>query len=139
MDIRKTFETDESLEEHGTWVTFGGDSMFLIARFGNKRHRELMERLRAPHRALIASGRPLPNDIADKMLIEAAANTILLNWRGVTENGVPVPYSIDKAREYLTDLKDFRNQVDFVSTQMETFRRQAMVTDAGNSSPSSTG
>lgn len=139
MDIRKTFQTDESLEENGTWVTFGGDSMFLIARFGNKKHRELMERLRTPHRALIASGRPLPTEIADKMLIDAAAQTILLDWRGVTENGVPVPYSQEKAKEYLTELKDFRNQVDFVSTQMETFRRQAMDSDAGNSSPSSTG
>lgn len=139
MDIRKTFQTDELLEENGTWVTFGGDSMFLIARFGNKKHRELMERLRAPHRALIASGRPLPNEIADKMLIDAAAQTILLDWKGVTENGVVVPYSQEKAKEYLTELKDFRNQVDFVSTQMETFRRQAMDSDAGNSSPSSTG
>lgn len=139
MDIRKQFETDEHLEEDGVWVDLGHGAQVLVARFGNKRHREALEKYRTPHKGLIASGRPLPAEVADQILLHAAADTILLGWRGITENGMTVPYSRQKALEYLRDLKDFRAQIDYVSGQMETFRRQAMEADAGNLSPSSPG
>lgn len=136
MDLKKQFETDEKLEENGVWISLGQGAEVLVARFGNKKHRDALERHRTPHKALIASGRQLPAEIADQILLHAAVDAILLDWRGITENGEPVPFSKQKALEYLRDLKDFRAQIDFVSGQMETFRRHAMEEDAGNSSPS---
>ncbi len=132
MDIRKAFATDRQAEQDGVWVALGEGARVKVARFNNPRHRAVLDRLRRPYRSLLMAGRDLPDDVAESMTIEATAETLLLDWDGIEDNGTPLPFSKDNARRLLADLPDFRDAVAFLSMQAETFRREALETAAKN-------
>lgn len=130
MDL-KEFATDRDAEEHGTWVSVGGDTELLIARANNSAYRRLVKKLTRPHRAAIRSDN-LPDDVLESIAIEATAQTILLGWRKLTEGGVEVPYSLEAAREYLTRYSDFRDLVAGYASEAATFRRAAQEAEEKN-------
>lgn len=135
MDIRKTFGTDADLETEGVWVEIGDGARVRVARQGTAAHQKALERLRAPYRTILLSGRPLPPKVAEEITVKAMSECILLGWDGFTEDGAPLPYSRETADLLLSGVKDFRNVVAFLSSEGETFRRQAIKDAGGNSEP----
>lgn len=123
MDIKKQYGTSEKLENEGVWVPMGDGCQVKIARAGNKENRELIKRLVAPHKVALRNNR-LPEDTLDTLTIEAMATTILLDWKGMEEDGKPVPYTKENAVRLLTDYKDFRDQVSASSTEMALFQAE---------------
>lgn len=138
MDL-SNFKTDTTLEENGVWVDMGDGCQVLVARNGNKKHREAIQRLRRPYKTFDASGRPLPDDVAQRITVEAMAEAILLGWRGLKEAGREVPYTTETARRVLNEYRDFRDQVSYLAVNMETFRAQSLEAAVGNSSATSSG
>lgn len=126
MKIAAKYATDETLETEGVWVEIGERARILVARAGNPKHEKLVRELRKPHERRFRDGK-LPDDLATKLAVEAIARTILLGWEGLEdENGEPMPYSVEKARELLTELKDFRTEVAEIATEAEMYRKESL-------------
>jgi hypothetical protein len=53
----------------------------------------------------------LPANVTGKILIEAMIGTILLDWKGLENQGKPLPYSEYNAREILSQSEVLRNFV----------------------------
>ena len=139
MDFN-SFKTDLGREDGGVWVDLDATARVKIARTGNSRYRDLLRAKLKPHRRAIQA-ETLSDDIADRLLAEVMAETVLLDWQGLTENGEPVAYSTAKARELLSDpaLKDFRELIGQLAGDMELFREQDLAAAEKNSPKSSAG
>jgi len=121
MDIKKSFGTSTELENDGVWVDLGDGASIKVARAGNKSNRALIKRLIAPHKVALRNDK-LPDETLEKLTIEAMASTILLDWKGIDEDGKPVPYNTQNALRLLTDYKDFRDQVSAFSSELALFQ-----------------
>lgn len=132
MDLN-TFKTDADLEAEGAWIDIGEGASVKIARYQNPKHKRVLDRLNRPHRATLNAGRRLPDDVAEKILIDSFVEAVLLDWRGLTIDGQPFHYSKENALKVLTDMRDFRDLVANHALQAENFRRESTETAAGNS------
>ena len=128
-DIFFDFTTDPVLENNGTWKTLAGGGRILVARFGNKGFVKACDNLREQNaEALAKEG---GDDLWETLRCGAMAQFILLNWEGITYKGDPVPYSTDKAKEFLS-VKDFRIVVEAVAIDIDNYKVQAEATQTGN-------
>lgn len=118
------YQTDPALEEEGVWIRLRkGDAEVLVARAGNSQHEALLRRLKKRHGQRFRG--ELPDDIVEEIATEAIARTILLDWKGIEDDdGNPIPYSSDKARELLKLSKDFRHEITQIATEMEVYRHE---------------
>jgi hypothetical protein len=111
MDFKKKFSMDTEAEIKGRWVKLDESTELLIARNNNTRYKELFNIKIQPYRQSIGTGM-LPEETAQKVMIEIMADAILLDWKGVEDEGQPITYSKEAAVQLLTKYKEFR---DFVS------------------------
>lgn len=123
MDILATYRTDEKLENEGKWFPVSKDASLLVARSGNQKYLELLREKMKEAQLDLASG-PEADQLAEQIVISVMAETVLLDWKGVTEAGKDVPYSHTKALEYLK-VKDFRKKVAALSENFESYRAKA--------------
>lgn len=123
MDMKKNYGTNKVLENEGVWVDLGDGASIKVARVGNKENTTLVKRLTAPHKVAIRANK-LPDEIWEKITIEAVASTILLDWKGLKEDGKLIPYSKENAVQLLTDYKDFRDQVSGLSSELALFQAE---------------
>ena len=131
MDI-KEFKTDRQLEEDGVWVPVDGQGARIkVARMNNPRYKKHFQRITKPYRRQIRSG-TLSEELAEKLLVDALAQTILLDWEGFTKGGKKFSYSLDNAKTFLTESTDFRELVTDAASEMETFRAQEVEEAKGN-------
>ena len=126
MDISKKFATDAELELNGVWQEIGRDTdgkvcRVKIARTGNERYAKLMDRLMRPHRRAVRTGQ-MDDGLWDSIIIRVIAETVLLDWENIDDNGVAVPYSKENAIALMTKYKDFRILIAEIANEMETFR-----------------
>lgn len=132
MDFAE-YLTDETLEEEGVWMRLRkGDAEVLVARAGNKKHEDLVRRLRRKYGRGFRPGEDLPPEVEENISIEALAQTILLGWRkiegpipGVTDKAGPFAYSVEHARKLLKRSKDFRMEIVQIATTMEAYQQEA--------------
>lgn len=131
MDIRKTFATNKVKEEQGVWVKGPEGAEFLIARQGNKAFARLAGDLTKPHRKLIEMGKAddaLIHDIA----AEVTSRTVLLDWRGVKEDGKVLPYSPEAAKRLLIEVPDFADLIAGYSRSIALFQDEEKKAAEGN-------
>ena len=121
MDLYKQYKTDEKKEVEGIWVPLSATARIKVARMGNPRYRDCIKRLSSPYRVAGINDQ-IPPEVYQQMVREAVAETILVDWEGLTSDGDPVPYTRDKALVFCTDLKDFYDFVLTAASSMETFR-----------------
>lgn len=125
MDLYKQFKTDERKEVEGVWIPLSTTARIKVARMGNPRYRDCIKRKKAAYRQ---TGIEIPSDVLEQMVRETVAETILVDWEGITTDGQPVPYSKETALTFCTDLQEFYNLVLSASDTMETFRAEAQAT-----------
>lgn len=124
MDLFKTFKTDEGKEQGGAWVDLDdGTSRLKIARMNNPRYREAQQRKLHRYK-MAARSKVVPDDVWAGILNELIAETILVDWEGLTRDGEPYPYSIENAKAALTELKDFREMVLGFADDMANFKEE---------------
>lgn len=124
MDLT-LFQTDADRSVDGVWCPVDDDTKIKVARLGNKRYQRVLQREMTPYKRLIDKG-TVSDDVADKILVTAMAEAILLDWEGMTKHGEPFPYSKQNAVDLLLDpnLKDFRDFVTELSQDIELFRQE---------------
>ena len=129
MDIFAAFATDEKLEAEGKWFPLSKDAKVLVARSGNQRYVTALRDKAKEAQLDLASGEEA-DQLAEEILIDVMAETVLLGWKGITDKGAEVPYSVAQAKAYLK-IKDFRRKVQGFSENFEAFRLKAEV-EQGN-------
>lgn len=138
MDIFKKYATDATLEKEGVWVDIGEGARVRVARSDNPNFVKCLQSKAKPYRVQ-SRNRTLSDEVANKVLIETMAETILLDWDGIQKDGKTLPYSKENAVLLLTDLKDFRRIITELADESETFRKQEMEESEKNLKPSSGG
>jgi hypothetical protein len=121
MDIKKSFGTNKEAEQQGVWVDLDETTKLKIARGGNKANRELVKKLLAPHKIALRNDK-LPEHIIEDVGCKAMAQTILLDWQGMQEDGKNLPYTPENAERLLKDYPDFRDQVAQLSGEISLFQ-----------------
>lgn len=139
MDL-ELFRTDEKKSDEGVWCPVDAKTEVKIARYGNRTFQRALKREMKPYKRLIDRD-ALDDDTADKVLVAAIAEGILVDWRGMTKAGVELPYSRAAAEEILMDktLRDFRGLVIELSQDMQMFRDEEIEDNEGKSQSSSDG
>lgn len=128
MSIYSRYKTDKSAEENGVWVELEGGEKIKVARANCKASLALRRKLEKPY----ANFSTVPAEASEKIAVELAAQVLVKDWSGfVDEDGKEIPFSVEKARELFTELKDLLNDVFSASAQKETFLAES-VTAAKN-------
>lgn len=125
MDIIATFTTDEKLEAEGKWFPLSKTAKVLVARSGNDKYMSVLRQKMKEAQIDLSAGEEAEK-LAEDVLIDVMAETLLLGWEGITQDGKPVPYSREQARTYLR-IKDFRKKIAGFSDNFEAFRAKAEV------------
>jgi len=127
MDI-KEFYTDPKLEAEGVWVDIGIDTSIRVARLFNDRFTRTMAARRKPY------GRAIDRDpdLQQKILVEVMADCILLDWKGLTQDGKPMKFSKAQALELMTRSRDFRNLVTEAASDAANFQAEEREADQKN-------
>lgn len=131
MDFKKVFATNKTKEVEGVWQPGPGGSSYLIARAGNKAFTKLMGELAKPHRKLIEMGKA-DDDLLTDITAEAVSRTILLDWRGVTDDGKAVPYSQAECKRRLVEFPDFADMIAGLSKNMAAYQDEEKAAASGN-------
>ena len=122
-DIRKIFGTNKVAEIEGTWNDIGDGIKLLVARIGNPEYQKEFQKISKPHRRALRQGR-LNDEVAERLLTKVMAKNILLDWKGLEEDGVELPYSYENAVRILTDYKDLRDYVSDIANEMDSFKAE---------------
>ena len=120
MDIKKLEITAK--EESGVWFQHG-DARFLVCSVEKPAYKRLCAAKRRPYRKQILRG-TVPDETMDKLATEAMAEHLLIGWEGVTENGKAVPYSKEKATEYLTKYPKFADLISEFAFDQASFQEE---------------
>lgn len=123
MDFKKEFGTNKALEEAGVWVDIGDGAQLKIARAGSKKALKYSREVAKPYMAQITYGK-LPDDVAERLAIEVLAECILLDWKTISYDGKPLPYSKENALKLMTESEDFRDMVSRIANERKTFQQQ---------------
>jgi hypothetical protein len=129
IDFKSEFGVDAKREIEGTWVTYSGETEFLVARSRNKNFSRMFARKWAKNKALLDGVKPTDTDAkldvadakADQIMVECYSETILLGWKGLNFDGKPLEYSTENAAMLLTD-KEFRKYIEEQSSDIGNFK-----------------
>ena len=121
---------DPKKVEGGAWVTWDlhPDISCLIARIDNRRYFAKMAELAVPHREAIRNG-TLSNEIDEEIGLQCLAHCVLLDWKGVTKDGEPLPYTPELGVEILgkPEAQDLVAFVNRSSRNQDLFKLKAPI------------
>lgn len=133
MDIFSSFATDEKLEVEGNWFNMSKTARVRVARSGNPQYVKMLRKKLDENRIDLDSQGDEANEVAEKLMIDVLADTVLLGWEGLEFRGKPIEHSRMNAR-LLLQVKDFRKKIVGFSESFEAFKVKAEE-DLGNDSP----
>lgn len=135
---------DPKIQVEGRWFPYPEcpEIECRIARFNNPEYRKEMRRLLKPHERTVGRRGTIDQDTRDNLVRIAVSRTVLIDWKGITEDvdtgkkdddGKPIvetreiPYSNGKAMEFFTDpgLVDFYDWILQISMDANSFRDEA--------------
>lgn len=134
MDIFANFATDETREIEGTWFNLSKTARVKVARAGNPKYIKALRKKLDENRLDLDSKDDESNELAEKLISDVMAETILLDWEGLEFRGKPMTYSSFNAR-LLLQIKDFRKKIGALSESFEAFKVKEEA-EQGNASPS---
>jgi hypothetical protein len=132
--IYEAFETDPDLEKQGIDIDYG-DFKFKIARAGgaNKKYQKRLEALTRPYRRAIQT-ETMDNAKADELIMQAFAQTVVLDWEGVTdkETGELIPFSSQACLKLFKALPDLFTDIREQATKWNMFKKDVQEEDSKN-------
>ena len=106
-------------QNNGRRVEFSG-SVFWIAHIRNFKFQNRYNELRRPFQRKIDQN-TLPAETSQELLCRAMAEYVLVNWEGVEDNGVVVPYSKEAAFNALMNNAELLDFVQNIATDTAQF------------------
>lgn len=126
------FKTDSTKEEEGVWVDYESGFRVKIARIGNPKFKEFMLKKSKPHMRKLQSGN-IDNDLADGLMKEAIARTILVDWEGLLDDqDQPIPFSQETALDLMKESNDFYQEIFQMANERELFQIEDLEGAKGN-------
>lgn len=140
MSLYAKYETDAAAVNDGTDVQFDENVTVRLRSIHSHEVRSCQRKLAQKSRKLyMRGGGTLSPADEDRQEVEVCAKAIIVGWSGVTDrSGASLPFSVDAARQVLTDLPDFRRDIVLAASMSETFRATSTpeeVDAAGEGSP----
>ncbi len=125
------FETETDAEVGGTWIDIG-PSKFKLARAGgaNENFMKTAAKRLKPFQSAIDS---LPRKAADELARGIFIDTVLLDWKDVTDrSGKVIPYSREAATKLFTDLPNLFIALQNEANKMSNFTKSNLEAAAKN-------
>lgn len=124
-DISQDF-TDKNLIAEGVKVEFFGGSFLHIASTESPKYKAALSRLAQQNKVRLDTTNEDTVELVRKITCECMAKHILLGWEGIADGtGQEVPYSREKAFEYLMGSSKLR---DFVQAEADRTSNFQVVT-----------
>lgn len=144
MGMYEQFQTDAEMEKSGVELDYGW-GVITIARAGgaNKRYSKVLEAKTKPYRRAIQT-ETMDADLAERLLKETYAETIIRNWEIRDENGKlkkgiespdggkPLTVNVENIVAAFTTLPDLFLDVQQQAGRVALYRREILETDAKN-------
>lgn len=121
MDIFEAFATDSKAEIDGRELKLSKTAKLIVARSGNDRHAEAIRKAVEAGKIDLNDSSAASNEVAEEVMIDIMAETILLGWEGLAYQGKSVDYSPEMARTMLR-IKDFRTKVTQFASNFENYK-----------------
>lgn len=137
MDINK-FALDAKNEVEGVWKELGDGGRIKVAASNNPSFREMFRKKTEPYTDAIRRGL-LDEATSEQIMLEVMAETILIDWSGITDGGKELPATKENKVALLKKFRPFRDLVASIADQMENFRVKDEAKAVGNSSKGSAG
>jgi hypothetical protein len=130
----KTNIRNRDLESQGTWMDYGDDVRFLVARKSNPKYKSFISRKYRENERIISSTANVEraDQVSERLMLEATATYLLLDWEGVVEGGKPIKYSPSKAIQVLDDHDDLRADIEAYADNRENYLAEKDEKDAEN-------
>ncbi len=137
--IFKEYSTDQSIENSGTWVSFGTNAdgtveKILLARAGGANAKYFTEMAKAgdTHKQGIKTG-AIDGLEGKKILMQVYANSVVLNWENIYDrNGNIYPYSKENCLNMFYKMHDFFDVISEICSEREAFRDAQLEDDIKN-------
>lgn len=132
--IHELFATDEKTETDGYVHQITDKISFTLARAGgaNTRFVKAMEQKTRPYRRQIQD-ETMDSALANKLLIEAFAEAVILDWTGITTpDGKEVKFTSENAITLFNQLPDLFNELRDSAGNQSNYRAGEVKDDAGN-------
>ena len=128
MSLYKKFGSDESIEKEGFLLSIwdeGVEVKFLIARAGGK-NKAFLAALQAGMQPLARKyGNSVPDDMAEKVLIETVATHVVKGWENVEDrDGEELPYSPENAALLLSELPELFSMIWAEAQNLANFQKE---------------
>jgi len=134
--IYDLYATDKALESEGFWHSVTNKIRFKLARAGgsNMNFAKTLEKKTRPHRrSSDPNFEDMDIELANNLLIEAFAETVVLDWQGITDTkGKKVPYSVSACIKLMKDLPDLFTELREAAARQSNFRVSEIKDDAEN-------
>ena len=133
FDISKD-KRDRKAESDGKWMPYGKGCSFLVARNNNSGYKGFISKALRDNADILESKTDLElaESISDDAMLQGAAEFLVLDWKGVTDNGKPVKYSVKKAKEILEEHDDLARKIVSFSTSRDNYLLARDKKDAKN-------
>lgn len=132
MNLSDRYEFNKTAYEEGTWVALGDGIKVKLRSPGSAHSKAIRKKLEAPHAALSRAGRELPEDIAEDILIKQFSQSLIVDWKGVQDDGETIPATPENIERLLRKYPFFRDDIGAVITSRETFKTLTAEADLGN-------
>jgi hypothetical protein len=132
INIFDVYRSESDLEKGGVWVELSG-MRFKLARIGgaNEGFLKLVRKRLSPYRRALDSG-ALDETFARGIMAGVIAESVLLDWEGVSGPDGPIAYSKEAATDLLTKLPNLMFDLREQAEKFETFRADSLEQDAKN-------
>lgn len=132
--IYKAFETDKQKEQDGIELDYGDMGSIFVARAGgaNKRFAKALEFRSRPYRRQLDKG-TLSDDVANKLLAEVFADTIVLGWKGILDKeGSEVEFTKENCIKLFMELPELFTDIQEQTQKMANFQAEDLEDDSKN-------
>ena len=126
MDLDKQLGFDADLAENGVWIVIDDDGAELkLAAMPNPAYERFLE----PHQR---RARQLQKDIPEPVYEECLAQTVLLDWKKITDKGVDLKPTVQNRLAMLRKYRGFKAMVLRLGTDQGNFRRETAEAEEKN-------
>lgn len=120
------FKTNENLEGgEGVSIDYPGFSITINRAGGaNKNFKKVVERLMKPYQQRAARGM-LENETAERVLLEAYAEAVVIGWSGnIGSGGKKTAYSVENCIKVFEELPDLYEAIKIEANNISLFREE---------------
>ena len=121
----KDFKTDKNKEKDGVWEDLGDGCSVLVARYGNQAMVNAYRRYPRVLRQRLESGQ-VDDDKSSAIMAKVMSDTILLDWKGLKEDGKEVAYSKEECTRVLIDYPDVRVMIFEISNEAQLYHDESV-------------